>query len=77
MLETVSEAEQSPDFLDQKANQQTSEIEIASSVVDDRDDADLEEIDDVEMMQILKRSMMSRCLYLIIWKSFDRGFFMP
>ena len=50
MLETVSEAEQSPDFLDQKANQQTSEIAIASSVVnDDRDDTDLEEIDDVEM----------------------------
>ena len=50
MLETVSEAEQPQDFLDQKANEQTSEIAIASSLVDDDvDDAELDGIDDVEM----------------------------
>ena len=50
MLETVSEAGQPQDFLDQKANEQTSEIAIASSLVDDDvDDAELEGIDDVEM----------------------------
>ncbi|MEI6328950.1 MAG: twin-arginine translocase subunit TatC [Pseudanabaena sp. ELA645] len=50
MLETVTEAEQPQNFLDQKANEQTSDIAIASSVVDeDLDDEELEEIDDVEM----------------------------
>ena len=50
MLETLSEAEQPQDFLAQKANEQTSDIAIASSLVDDDvDDAELDGIDDVEM----------------------------